>query len=90
MIPKPPIVDNSEALLIKKKIVAIKKKMKKLYNEEISLFAELQKCCLHTETELKEYNFEGSYLNLAEYHRVIICSICGEELDHKITYGSYG
>lgn len=90
MIPKPPIVDNSEALLIKKKIVAIQKKINKLQKEKYSLQSELEKCCLHTETELKEYNFEGSYLNLAEYHKVIVCSICGEELDHKTTYGSYG
>jgi hypothetical protein len=90
MIPKPPVSDNIEALRIKKKIVALKNKISKLNKQEMILFGELQKCCLHTETELKEYNFEGSYLNLAEYHKVTICSICGEELEHKTTFGGYG
>lgn len=45
--------------------------------------------CTHQKTRNATYNVEGGYLNVAEYHEILICEICEKELDRKISYGSF-
>ena len=50
----------------------------------------LEDTCAHKITHIKEHNIEGTYYDVAEYHKIKLCSICGKELDRTTTKGGYG
>ena len=57
----------------------------KIFKQREELFS----ICDHSNTEIEHNNIEGGYLNVAEYHKILMCNICGKELDKQTTYGGF-
>lgn len=80
-------------VLLSEKISKLSKerdKTIKSFNGRINeLKLKLESICTHSETEMREENYEGGYLNVAEYNKITNCKLCGRELKRVTTTGGY-
>jgi len=72
-----------------KEIANIRKQIENLSDDLDRRVVLLQQVCSHPSTEIKCRDIRGSYLDKSEHHEITVCSICGTELNDKVSYGWY-
>lgn len=78
------------AYILYKKLQNLKKRAATLSNKIFNSIDLLENTCQHVITHIEEKNIEGTYYDLAEYHKIKKCAVCGKELDRTTTKGGYG
>ena len=85
---------NEEALKCKKEIARLEMRMIKYcapINSKIrELEEQLNRTCIHDDTERKDSYESGSYYDTCKYIHEVVCKVCGKIISRDVTYGGYG
>ena len=89
-IEKEEAIKNKKAYDLSKQLEKLKVIRDKTESAIIETQKELNKHCTHEKIREEKYNYEGGYLDRAEYHTDYYCMLCGVKVDEKVKYGGFG
>ena len=82
-------IKNHKALDLSKQLKKLKEVCENASKAIIETQLELNKYCTHERIRTENRNYEGGYLNRAEYWTDYFCEICGAKVDEEVEYGGF-